>query len=339
LLKVYSTAAPWLWKPVTKGSDFKVSQRQDEPIDSSGRDLKNFNQGRKDSMKKKAILSSTVLMIMFCFTALTLGKPVTNGLELSSLQTTKSNGEYAIFIQKQGEWQDVGRLSFDRFFRERSIDLTGNGSGEEFQKIRIVQKGGGAAHIDRVMLGGFSPSEVKGSEDPAALMKLSKKDFDVIDVFEKNLELTFPPNGKDRVLSLTARVEGKIIDKTPFQFPQENLRRIMDETSLFYSYGMSPQKGNLGENGKLNLSSRPFFQEYSRTGSGHPPGVTYGCVGHDAENLYVTIDFTPDNTMDGEKDYAKVYVKTETGLKEFKVSVPETKWGKPIFTYTDKVAL
>jgi hypothetical protein len=49
------------------------------------------------------------------------------------------------------------------------------------------------------------------------------------------------------------------------------------------------------------------------------------------------IDFTPDNTMDGDKDYATVYVKTEEGLKEFKVSVPETRWGKAEFSYTDKV--
>ncbi|MBW2624308.1 MAG: hypothetical protein JRD68_15475, partial [Deltaproteobacteria bacterium] len=49
-------------------------------------------------------------------------------------------------------------------------------------------------------------------------------------------------------------------------------------------------------------------------------------------------DFTGDNTRDGNKDYAKVYVKTEAGLKEFKISEDETRWGTPSFTYTDKVA-
>ena len=50
------------------------------------------------------------------------------------------------------------------------------------------------------------------------------------------------------------------------------------------------------------------------------------------------MDFTPDNTMDGVKDYAKVYAKTAEGLKEFKVSVPETGWGSPGFAYTNKAS-
>jgi hypothetical protein len=54
--------------------------------------------------------------------------------------------------------------------------------------------------------------------------------------------------------------------------------------------------------------------------------------------LYVAIDFTPDNTFDGDADYTKVYVKTNSGVKEFKVSVPETTWGQQFFTYTDKVS-
>jgi hypothetical protein len=42
--------------------------------------------------------------------------------------------------------------------------------------------------------------------------------------------------------------------------------------------------------------------------------------------------------MDGDKDYAKVYINTSNGVREFKVSEAETKWGKPDFTYTNKVA-
>lgn len=86
------------------------------------------------------------------------------------------------------------------------------------------------------------------------------------------------------------------------------------------------------------MSETPFFKEYSVTGTGHPSGFTYGWVRNDTQSLYVTIDFTPDDTMDGDKDYARVYVKTERGIRDFKVSVPETKWGRPDFTYTDKVA-
>ena len=45
-----------------------------------------------------------------------------------------------------------------------------------------------------------------------------------------------------------------------------------------------------------------------------------------------------DNTMDGGKDYAKVYVNTPEGLRMFKASVPEQRWGRPGFTYTERVA-
>ena len=46
------------------------------------------------------------------------------------------------------------------------------------------------------------------------------------------------------------------------------------------------------------------------------------------------MDFTPDNTMDGDKDYAHVHVKTSHGLKSYKVSEAEKTWGSPDFVYT-----
>ena len=89
---------------------------------------------------------------------------------------------------------------------------------------------------------------------------------------------------------------------------------------------------------KQHTSDKTFFKEYCLTGSGHPSGFTYGWVSNDEKNLYVKIDFTPDNTRDGDKDYAKLYVRRGRNLKEFKVSEANTKWGNPEFTYTDKAA-
>ncbi|MBI5182104.1 MAG: hypothetical protein HZA06_04220 [Nitrospirae bacterium] len=247
-------------------------------------------------------------------------------LNLNSIEKMEPNGEYVIYVLKDFKWHEAGRLPYDRFFRERKIDIGKYISGDELVRVRLVQKGGGASHIDSVFLGGLSPENVKGIKN--GLKKLSKKDYDVIDASGKTLEFVFPANRKDNTLALTARVEGEKISKIPFQFPAENLYREMNTNSKFYTYRMNSEK----------ISKEPFFREYSRTGSGHPSGFTYGWVWNDKKNLYVKIDFTPDNTMDGNKDYAKVYVKTDKGLKEFKVSVPETKWGKPDFIYTDKVA-
>ncbi len=232
------------------------------------------------------------------------------------------NGEYAIYVFKENEWYEIGSLSYDKFFREREISI-GSLRGETV-RIKLQQKGGGAAHIDSVFLGGNPPLQVNGG-DAFELKKLSRKDFDVIDAFGKSIELIFPVSGSS-ILNLTARVEGERISETPFLFPAENHFDTIDENSQFYTY-------------RLNSNAQePFFKEYSITGSGHPSGFTYGWVRNDNENLYVTIDFTPDNTMDGNKDYAKVYVKTAAGVKEFKVTMADIQWGIPDFTYTDKVA-
>ena len=250
-------------------------------------------------------------------------------LGINSITKMKPEGEYEIYVLKGREWTKTGSLAFDRFFRELEIDLAPHPKVEGETRIRLVQKGGGAAHIDAVFLGGIPPQTVEGSEDKLALKKLSKKDFDVTDAYKKTIELVFPSKGGNR-LTLTARVEGEVISKTPFQFPTDNRRKEMNTNSMFYNYELN--------SGTQTRDSRPFFREFSQSGSGHPSGFTYGWVRNDESNLYVSLDFTPDNTCDGDKDYAKVYAKTGSGVREFKVSVPETRWGKPQFVYTDKVA-
>ncbi|MGC8810797.1 MAG: CFI-box-CTERM domain-containing protein, partial [bacterium] len=250
-------------------------------------------------------------------------------LGINSIEKMRPEGEYKIYVWQSKKWVKAGSLSYDRFLREREIDLSGLLKSSGKTKIKVVQKGGEAAHIDSALLGGLAPQEIKGIKDDLALRKLSQKDLDVMDAYNKTIELTFPNQG-DKKLKLTARIEGPIVNGIPFQFPRENLVKEVKAFSSFYSYRLNTE-------GKAQ-EPKLIFKEFSPTGSGHPSGFTYGWVGHDSENLYVKIDFTPDNTSDGDKDYAKVLVKTDSGIKEFKVSNNETKWGKPYFTYTDKVS-
>lgn len=249
-------------------------------------------------------------------------------LGIYSTEKMKPVGEYEIYLEQGEKWVKIGSLPYDRFLRERVLDLSGLLKGQGKAKIKIIQKGGEAAHIDSVLLGGNPPQKVQGLTDELALRKLSKKDLDVAEAYNKKIELTFPAQG-DKKLKLTARIEGPIKTAFPFQFPTENLRKETKDFSSFYVYELNLK--NKHEEPKL------IFKEFSPTGSGHPSGFTYGWAWNDHENLYVKIDFTPDNTLDGDKDYAKVLVKTPSGIKEFKVSTNETKWGKPYFTYTDKV--
>jgi hypothetical protein len=286
--------------------------------------------------KDKLLFVTITIILLFCPLMVFASYPVRQYPYVPPIEKMQYNGEYSIYVLKDGRWQEVGKLTYDEFFRERAIDLSRYISDEKAVRVQIRQKGGEAAHIDSVVLGDNPPVQVKEIAD--GLKKLSKNDFDVIDAFGRKLEVMFNKGVKDNILKLTARIED-INRGKPFQFPIANMNRKMDTGAHFYSYNLNSVKGTINLDGKLGevVGSSPFFKEYSLAGTGHPSGYTYGWVRNDNENLYVSIDFTPDDTMDGDKDYAKVYVNTDRGLKEFKVSVPETKWGKAGFTYTDKV--
>ena len=332
-----------------------------------------------------------VLGVLFLIPAFSFAKSA----PALSVEKMQLNGDYTIQVYSVGKWIDAGKLSFSKHYSDKTIDVGKFVSNQqsaisnqdipvhpfthslihqpETVRVRLIQKGGGAAHIDSVFLGDKSPisaearklgsSEAGNSleETPEFIIrKLSKKDHDVIDAFGKSFELVFPANAKDSTLMLTARVEAPEISKIPFQFPLSNIFKQMTMDSNFYTYKIGPSTSSqispihLFTDSSIHpltyslmqsfthlpidpLTQTPFFKEFFPSGSGHPSGYTYGWVANDSENLYVKIDFTSDNTVDGNKDYTKVYVKTESGLKEFKVSENETKWGLPDFTYTDKV--
>ena len=288
-------------------------------------------------MKKvKWFLSIVFLSLCLCPTMVSASYPVDQYPYVPSIEKMQQNGEYSIYVLKGGQWQEAGKLIFDEYFREREIDLSKYMSEGQQTRIRLVQKGGKAAHIDSIFLGKMPPAEVVGNEKE--LRKLSNQDFDVIDAYGKSIEVVFRTQQKDKTLRLTARIED-INKGVPFQFPLSNMCRKIGTDAHFYTYKLNSQKGKINLDGQLDEVAHrgPFFKEYSRSVTGHPSSYTYGWVRNDDENLYVVIDFTGDNTLDGDKDFAKVYVKTDEGVKEFKVSVPETKWGKPGFSYTNNV--
>jgi hypothetical protein len=289
-------------------------------------------------MKKDILFLSIVFLALCLCPAMALASySVSQYPYVPPIEKMQQNGAFIIFVEKEGKWQEVGKLTHDEFFRERAIDLSSDISGDEKIRIRIIQKSGGAAHIDSIFLGENPPVEVRDVEN--GIKKLSKKDFDVLDAYGKNLDMEFPMSKGNNILKLTARVEGTTISKTPFLFPLKNLFKNIDKNAHFYTYRINSLRGNIIMDGVLDETVywQPLFSEYYPSGSGHPSGFTYGWVWNDDENLYVAIDFTPDNTMDGDKDYAKIYVNTEDELKEFKVSVVDTHWGRPAFTYTNKV--
>lgn len=257
--------------------------------------------------------------------------------QVNSIESKNVNGEYVISVSKDGEWQEAGRLGYDMFLREKTLDLSSILPESDSATVRIVQEGGEAAHLDSVFLGGETPQSVN-CDDGVLLGKLSKKDLDLITVVPEGIELVFPANRSSDVLAVTGRIEGEKITKEPFKFPSINTYKEINESSEFYSYKLNSVSRKLTLDGNLEEIEglEPLFREFCIPGTGHPEGYTYGWVMNDDEYLYAVVDFTSDNTMDGDKDYSKLYAKTDAGIKEFKVSVPETTWGLPSFTYTDK---
>jgi hypothetical protein len=246
------------------------------------------------------------------------------------------NGTFEISVKTDDQWIKAGDLGFSKFQETKEIDLGGYIKGDDVL-IKITQDGGGASYLDAVFLDGMQAVKANDS-DGKVLNKLSKEDLDVTPV-EDGITLEFRVSGGKGILSVTGRIEPEEISKEPLQFPLANNYKQKNQIIDFYSYKLNTNYGRITADGVLDevAGTEVFAKEYQVPGSGHPAGDTYFWVMNDDENLYVVMDFTPDNTYDGDKDYAKVYVNTDEGIKEFRVSVPETAWGSPGFTYTDKV--
>ena len=259
-------------------------------------------------------------------------------LNFSVKETFTPNGNFEVAIYQAGQWRPVGELPADKHLRSQELELSqwpDSGS----VRLRVRHNGKTAAHIDSLLLAGNAPT--RASDD--ALAKVAARDNDVVDASGMTLEVEFKPSSvpqpKPVVLELTARIEPENLDETPFHYPVDNMYKSMSSESSFYTYMPGSNQRKLTLDGDLQRENlkKPFFAEYYPVGSGHPQGTTYGWVYDDGHNLLVAIDVTADNTRDGGKDYAKVYVNAASGLKVFKVTVEETQWGKPGFTYTDRV--
>ena len=294
------------------------------------------------SRRRKISLSMVALMLglMLLWTALASATvaPEKPGeaakLSAKTIERETSRGTISVEVLKNDKWHSVGELIYDRSLKEKHLVVEATKNDGAQTKLRLIQHGGGAAHLDAVTLGGAAPTAIQGALDDFAERKIAKKDYDVIDIYQKTIELTFPPHRFNHTLKITARIEPQDISKTPFQFPTQNLFKEVNQEAKFYTYRLaSPDNHSASD----NKNSEPFFKVLCQTGSGHPSGFTYGWVRNDAEKLYVDLDFTPDNTRDGNKDYAQLHVKTQDGVKSFTISELNRRWGDPNFTYTNKV--
>lgn len=244
-------------------------------------------------------------------------------------------GSYSFSVLVGNEWQPVGAIEADAHMRPGEIDLTEWATGSTMN-LRIARTGGGMAHVDALMVNGNPPLV----DDPRLAGKLGQLDYDVLDDSEVVGVWTFETEPNSRtLLQFTGRIEPSEIIKEPFLYPLANIYTEIGADSEFYDYTVGSRPGRFEVDGSIDEESlgAPLFSEWFRVGTGHPQGSTFGWIQDDGESLFVAIDFTADNSIDGEVDYSAVYVNTPSGVREFRVSIVETRWGQTKFAYTPRV--
>jgi len=250
------------------------------------------------------------------------------------------NGSLLFEVKVNGSWQKLGTVSFGKEYEVRQLDIPEDVIQEQ-TTLRITRSGELAAHIDALALGNFTPDAVTGENiNPvSALSKLTLSDYDVLDM-GKQIAVKFKTDAPANSLSIRARIEPPEYHIIPFEYPTENIYQEINQNSAFHTYKLDSRRGGLHLDGDLNNEDLKTlsFRTFARSGSGHPSGYICGWVWNDDKNLYAAVDFLPDNTMDGDKDFCRINVKTPDGVRFYRVSVPEQRWGKPGFGYTRRTA-
>ena len=93
-----------------------------------------------------AVLLTMLLIPLIAFASY----PANQYPNVTPIEKMHPNGKYIVYVEKEGKWQEAGSINFDKYFREREIDLTDYISNEGNIRVRLLQQGGGAAHIDSV---------------------------------------------------------------------------------------------------------------------------------------------------------------------------------------------
>lgn len=248
-------------------------------------------------------------------------------------------GLLVVEVEKDGRWQEVKRLGFTHVYKEQSLDLSSFVVKGKEAKVRLRRDGGGKhSHLDVISLGGSAPVALDNGKK-GDLGYALKKDNDVLPLAPITT-FTFPAKRDGDILSLLARVEPKIIPTMPFLYPPENKGKDLTAATTFYEYTVGDVKGSLNLSGDATQvdGAKLFINVHSTPGSGHPEGPTVVWVRDDGKKLYIALEFTSDNTVDGPVDYAKVYAVGPKGSKEYKITEVDTKWGAVGFTGSKRAA-
>lgn len=281
--------------------------------------------------------SQIILCLIMCLALLSC-----DALQLFAAYRAAGNntkGEYVISVLINDKWQEAGRLEFDLYPEEKTLDLSGILPKFRSTVVKISRDSGDLVHLDSVFLGGET-AQSANFNDGILLLKLSKKDLDLASITPDGIELVFPANRKNDILSVKGQTGGKGIANEPFRFPCANTNKQFCMNREFYTYRLNSVNKTPVINGNLEeiTGLEPLFKELCIPVTGHPEGYAYGWVMNDNNYLYAVIEFTSDNMEEFNKDFAKLHLKSDSGICEFEISGSGTPWGSISFTYSDKAA-
>lgn len=270
--------------------------------------------------------------VLFCIAVLfglMLGRGLGGAEPLQPALSTADAGRIRIELWQDGGWQPVADAGFSPYHQQQSVILPDSDKTSEPLRLRLTQTGGKAAYMDAVLLNGVPASRIEGFSSQKAISKLSRKDNDLMDISGRRFEAEFAkaPEGKP-VLQLTAKIVPEKISPLPLRYPEANGRLPLGQARFFYRLkAAAASRDGL----QTFLATRPVIREYSNTGSGHPGGLLAAWVEQDEQNLLVTVDFTQDNTEDGDDDYMELYLRNAHGVKTFRITASQNRWGRVIF--------
>jgi hypothetical protein len=229
-------------------------------------------------------------------------------------------------------WEEVYQQQFQAQYSTE--EFTFNAVDEEIS-LRIMQKDMPFADIDQVKLVACGqdliPEYARYTADSQNVLDdILEIDYDVVLAHEQEMEISWEvPDGCDNAtLFLTANEYGH---SYPLRFP----------INEYVAYEMGSNSGSIVVDGSINETdgTTPLHSPFWQPATGHPDGYTYIYVCDDSENVYFSLDITPDNTQEYGEDWAEITILTSEGTEHvFRIDDFDDSWGKTAFGRTSKVS-
>ena len=284
-------------------------------------------------------VSYSIDFFSFFFDRLFVVNTVTGEVESIAQSHLEVGESYRIHTWDGTAWVARGVLHYGLEYAEQELDLSEHlpDADGEF-KVKITQSGHEAAHVDNVTLRVgdhiFLPDRaLRDDTGDDVLDEVGYADYEVIDLHERGVELGWSglPEGEPVRLNLIAREETLSgLRVRPLRYPREE---------GVYNYRLSSEEGLKVDGLQTSADGldEPLFEQWSKPDTGHPAATVVGWAGSDDEHLYAALDFTVDNTVDGGRDWAELQVLTSEGVKAFRITTADSRYGIVGFTHTGRV--